>query len=213
VAVILFQHSPLFENSIPLTVFGVDRRGHGLPYYRLLACMGEAGPLPTTGGILLATPYGLAAAEAAGTVIVPAWRSPTDRPPEPALATLRRAAKEGARILGLDSGVFVLAAAGLLDGRPCTTHWLYAPTLARRYPRAQVLPRELCVDDGEIVTGAGAAAGIDACCTWCAATTAPKPPPAWPEGWSSRPAGAAARRRISTTTSPTSCAETPWPTR
>jgi len=163
VAVILFQHGPLFENSIPLTVFGVDRRGHGLPYYRLLACMGEAGPLPTTGGILLATPYGLAAAEAAGTVIVPAWRSPTDRPPEPALATLRRAAKEGARVLGLDSGVFVLAAAGLLDGRPCTTHWLYAPTLARRYPRVQVLPRELCVDDGEVVTGAGAAAGIDAC--------------------------------------------------
>ncbi|MBR7838571.1 AraC family transcriptional regulator, partial [Actinospica durhamensis] len=78
VAVILFQHGPLFENSIPLTVFGVDRRGHGLPYYRLLACMSEAGPLPTTGGILLATPYGLAAAEAAGTVIVPAWRSPTD---------------------------------------------------------------------------------------------------------------------------------------
>jgi transcriptional regulator GlxA family with amidase domain len=163
VAVILFQHGPLFENSLPLTVFGVDRRGHGLPYYRLLACMGEAGPLPTTGGILLATPYGLAAAEAAGTVIVPAWRSPTDRPPEPALATLRRAAKEGARIVGLDSGVFVLAAAGLLDGRRCTTHWLHAPTLARRYPRAQVLPRELCVDDGEIITGAGAAAGLDAC--------------------------------------------------
>lgn len=163
VAVILFQHGPLFENSIPLTVFGVDRRGHGLPYYRLLACMGEAGPLPTTAGILLATPYGLAAAEAAGTLIVPAWRSPTDRPPEPALATLRRAAKEGARILGLDSGVFVLAAAGLLDGRRCTTHWLYAPTLARRFPRTQVLPRELCVDDGEILTGAGAAAGIDAC--------------------------------------------------
>jgi transcriptional regulator GlxA family with amidase domain len=163
VAVILFQHGPLFENSLPLTVFGVDRRGHGLPYYRLLACMGEAGPLPTTGGILLATPYGLAAAEAAGTLIVPAWRSPTDRPPEPALATLRRAAKEGARIVGLDSGVFVLAAAGLLDGRRCTTHWLHAPTLARRYPRTQVLPRELCVDDGEIITGAGAAAGLDAC--------------------------------------------------
>jgi transcriptional regulator GlxA family with amidase domain len=94
---------------------------------------------------------------------VPAWRSPTDRPPEPALATLRRAAKEGARIVGLDSGVFVLAAAGLLDGRRCTTHWLHAPTLARRFPRTQVLPRELCVDDGEIITGAGAAAGLDAC--------------------------------------------------
>jgi transcriptional regulator GlxA family with amidase domain len=163
VAVILFQNCPMFESSLPLTVFGVDRRGQGLPYYRLLACMGEAGPLPTTGGILMATPYGLAAADAAGTVIVPAWRSPAERPPEPALAMLRRAAKEGARVVGLDLGVFVLAAAGLLDDRSATTHWMYAPALARRHPRVRVQPRELCVDTGQFVTGAGAAAGIDAC--------------------------------------------------
>jgi len=163
VAVILFQNAPLFESSIPLTVFGVDRRGQGLPYYRLLACMGEAGPLPTTGGILMATPYGLAAADAAGTVIVPAWRAPAERPPEPALATLRRAAKEGARIVGLDLGVFVLAAAGLLDDRSATTHWMYAPALSRRHPRVRVQPRELCVDTGQFITGAGAAAGFDAC--------------------------------------------------
>jgi transcriptional regulator GlxA family with amidase domain len=163
VAVILFQNCPLFEGSIPLTVFGVDRRGQGLPYYRLLACMGEAGPLPTTGGILMATPYGLAAVDTAGTVIIPAWRSPGERPPEPALAALRRAAREGARLVGLDSGVFVLAAAGLLDDRPATTHWMYGPTLSRRYPKVRVQPRELVVDDGQVVTGAGAAAGLDAC--------------------------------------------------
>ncbi|MBS2966815.1 helix-turn-helix domain-containing protein [Actinocrinis puniceicyclus] len=163
IAVILFQNAPLFESSIPLTVFGVDRRGQGLPYYRLLACMGEAGPLPTTGGILMATPYGLAAADAAGTLIVPAWRAPAERPPEPALATLRRAAKEGARVVGLDLGVFVLAAAGLLDDRSATTHWMYAPTLSRRHPRIRVQPRELCVDMGQYITGAGAAAGFDAC--------------------------------------------------
>ena len=163
VAVILFQNAPLFESSIPLTVFGIDRRGQGLPYYRLLACMGEAGPLPTTGGILMATPYGLAAADAAGTVIVPSWRAPAERPPEPALATLRRAAKEGARIVGLDLGVFVLAAAGLLEDRSATTHWMYAPALSRRHPRVRVQPRELCVDTGQFITGAGAAAGFDAC--------------------------------------------------
>jgi len=161
--VILFQNCPLFESSIPLSVFGVDRRGQGLPYYRLLTCMGEAGPLPTTGGILMATPYGLAAADAAGTIVVPAWRAAAERPPEPALATLRRAAKEGARVVGLDLGVFVLAAAGLLDDRSATTHWMYAPTLSRRHPRIRVQPRELCVDTGQFVTGAGAAAGLDAC--------------------------------------------------
>ncbi len=166
-AVILFQHGPMFENSIPLTVFGVDRRGHGLPYYRLLACMGEAGPLPTTGGILLATPYGLAAAEAAGTVIVPAWRSPTDRPPEPALATLRRASKEGARILGLDSGVFVRSPRpGCWTAAGCTTHWLYAPTLARHASRAPRCCRASCAwTTANCITGAGraAVAGLDAC--------------------------------------------------
>jgi transcriptional regulator GlxA family with amidase domain len=163
VALILFQNGPLFEGSIPMAVFGVDRRGQGLPYYRLLTCMGEAGPLPTTGGIMMATPYGLAAADAAGTIIIPAWRSVTDRVPEAALTTLRRAGREGARIVGLDAGVFVLAAAGLLDHRPATTHWMYAPTLARRFPRVRVQHRELCVDDGQIITGAGAAAGLDAC--------------------------------------------------
>lgn len=163
VAVILFQNSAIYEAAIPLTVFGVDRRGQGLPYYRLLTCMGEAGPLPTTGGILMATPYGLAAADAAGTIVVPSWRSPAERPPEPALATLRRAAKEGARLVGLDVGVFVLAAAGLLDDRAATTHWMHAPNLARRHPRIRVQPRELVVDTGQIVTGAGGAAGLDAC--------------------------------------------------
>jgi transcriptional regulator GlxA family with amidase domain len=163
VAVILFRNCPLFESSLPLTVFGVDRRGMGLPYYRLLACTGEAGPLPATGGILMATPYGLAAADSAGTLIVPAWRSPAERPPEPALGTLRRAAREGARIVGLDLGVFVLAAAGLLDNRDSTTHWMYASALSRRHPRTRVQTRELCVDSGQVITGAGGAAGLDAC--------------------------------------------------
>ncbi|MCE7080533.1 helix-turn-helix domain-containing protein [Streptomyces sp. ST2-7A] len=163
VAVLLFGGSPMFESSIPLSVFGVDRQDAGVPRYRLLVCAGEEGPLRTTGGLELRAPYGLGAVARAGTVIVPAWRSITGPPPTPALAALRRAHAEGARIVGLCTGAFALGAAGLLDGRPATTHWMYAPTLAKRYPSVHVDPRELFVDDGDILTSAGTSAGIDLC--------------------------------------------------
>uniref|UniRef100_J2JYQ3 A-factor-responsive transcriptional activator n=1 Tax=Streptomyces auratus AGR0001 TaxID=1160718 RepID=J2JYQ3_9ACTN len=117
----------------------------------------------TTGGLELSAPYGLEAISRAGTVVVPAWRSITQAPPPAALDALRRAHEEGARIVGLCTGAFVLAAAGLLDGRPATTHWMYAPTLAKRYPSVHVDPRELFVDDGDVPTSAGTAAGIDLC--------------------------------------------------
>ncbi|MFR9673781.1 helix-turn-helix domain-containing protein [Streptomyces sp. TR06-5] len=163
VAVLLFSGGPIFESSIPLSVFGIDRQDAGVPRYRLLACAGEDGPLRTTGGLQLAAPHGLEALSRAGTVVVPAWRSITQPPPAPALQALRQAHEEGARVLGLCTGAFVLAAAGLLDGRPATTHWMYAPTLAKRYPAVHVDPRELFVDDGDILTSAGTAAGIDLC--------------------------------------------------
>ncbi|MER7402436.1 helix-turn-helix domain-containing protein [Streptomyces sp. NPDC000070] len=163
VAVLLFSGGPIFESSIPLSVFGVDRQDAGVPRYRLLVCGGEDGPLRTTGGLELSAPHGLEAISRAGTVVVPAWRSITSPPPDDALDALRRAHEEGARIVGLCTGAFVLAAAGLLDGRPATTHWMYAPTLAKRYPSVHVDPRELFVDDGDVLTSAGTAAGIDLC--------------------------------------------------
>lgn len=163
VAVLLFSGGPIFESSIPLSVFGIDRQDAGVPRYRLLVAGGEEGPLRTTGGLELTAPYGLEAISRAGTVVVPAWRSITSPPPEEALDALRRAHEEGARIIGLCTGAFVLAAAGLLDGRPATTHWMYAPTLAKRYPSVHVDPRELFVDDGDVLTSAGTAAGIDLC--------------------------------------------------
>ncbi|GAA0330256.1 helix-turn-helix domain-containing protein [Streptomyces olivoreticuli] len=163
VAVLLFSGGPIFESSIPLSVFGIDRQDAGVPRYRLLVCAGEDVPLRTTGGLELTAPYGLEALSRAGTVVVPAWRSITQPPPTAALDALRRAHEEGARIVGLCTGAFVLAAAGLLDGRPATTHWMYAPTLAKRYPSVHVDPRELFVDDGDVLTSAGTAAGIDLC--------------------------------------------------
>jgi transcriptional regulator GlxA family with amidase domain len=163
VAVLLFSGGPIFESSIPLSIFGVDRQDAGVPRYRLMVCAGEDGPLRTTGGLELTAPYGLDAISRAGTVVVPAWRSISQAPPTTALAALRRAHEEGARVIGLCTGAFVLAAAGLLDGRPATTHWMYAPTLAKRYPSVHVDPRELFVDDDDILTSAGTGAGIDLC--------------------------------------------------
>jgi transcriptional regulator GlxA family with amidase domain len=163
VAVLLFSGGPIFESSIPLSVFGIDRQDAGVPRYRLLVCAGEDGPLRTTGGLELTAPYGLEALSRAGTVVVPTWRSISQAPPPEALESIRRAHEEGARIIGLCTGAFVLAAAGLLDGRPATTHWMYAPTLAKRYPSVHVDPRELFVDDGDVLTSAGTAAGIDLC--------------------------------------------------
>ncbi|MDH6120787.1 transcriptional regulator GlxA family with amidase domain [Kitasatospora sp. GAS204A] len=163
VAVLIFSGAPIFESSIPLSVFGVDRQDAGVPRYRLLVCAGEDGPLSTTGGVTLTAPFGLEALARAGTIVVPAWRSISQPPPVEAIAALRKAHHEGARIIGLCTGAFVLAAAGLLDGRPATTHWMYAPTLAKRYPRVHVDPRELFVDDGDVLTSAGTAAGIDLC--------------------------------------------------
>ncbi|WP_161805600.1 helix-turn-helix domain-containing protein [Frateuria defendens] len=104
---------------------------------------------------------GLEALAKAGTVIVPSWRG-VDAPPPPALLdALRAAHARGARLLSYCSGVFVLAATGLLDGRRATTHWRYAEALAARYPRIRVEPDVLYVDEGSLLTSAGSAAALD----------------------------------------------------
>lgn len=163
VAVVLFGGGPILESSIPLSVFGVDRQEAGVPRYRLLVCAGEQGPLSSTGGVTLSAPYSMEAVARAGTVVVPAWRSVSAAPPPEVLDALRLAHAEGARVVGLCTGAFVLAAAGLLDGRGATTHWMYAPTLAKRYPNAHIDPRESYVDDGGVLTSAGTASGIELC--------------------------------------------------
>ncbi|MBM3523839.1 MAG: helix-turn-helix domain-containing protein, partial [Alphaproteobacteria bacterium] len=99
----------------------------------------------------------------AGTIVVPGWRSPDEPPPERLLEALRRAHARGTRLVTLCSGVFVLAAAGLLDGRRVTTHWRYAGTLRAMHPSLTVAPDVLYVDDGDILTAAGSAAGLDLC--------------------------------------------------
>lgn len=163
VAVVAFDRISPFHLSVPCAVFGENRRDAGVPPFRLLVCAAERGPLRTTAGFEILAPHGLRALERARTVIVPSWRDPLEAPPAPLLAALRRAAARGARVVGLCLGAFVLAEAGLLDGRRATTHWRWAETFSRRYPQVRLDADVLYVDEGDVLTSAGTAAGIDCC--------------------------------------------------
>ena len=144
-------------------MFGLQRPELGVPWYRFHVCAIEPGPIRARGGIVIEAAGGLADLRRAGTIVVPGWRGVDERPPQPFLDALVAAHTRGARILTICSGVFVLAAAGLADGKRVTTHWMYASALAARYPRLQVEPDVLFVDAGQILTSAGSAAGIDLC--------------------------------------------------
>ncbi|PJI94414.1 GlxA family transcriptional regulator [Luteimicrobium subarcticum] len=131
--------------------------------YDVSLCGARPGPVATTGGFPLVAPAGLEALATADTVIVPASR-PHGRPLAPEVLTaLRDAHARGARVASICVGAFALAQAGLLDGRRATTHWLHAPELAARFPAVEVDPDVLYVDEGDVVTSAGMAAGIDLC--------------------------------------------------
>ncbi|MNF81596.1 HTH-type transcriptional regulator CdhR [compost metagenome] len=115
------------------------------------------------GGIQVLADGGLELLEQARTIIIPGWRDRNAAVPDALLAALRQAHARGARLLSICSGVFALAATGLLDGRSATTHWRYASELAERFPGILVDPDVLYVDSGQLITSAGSAAGIDAC--------------------------------------------------
>lgn len=163
VAAVAFNDVSIFELAVPCEVFGIDRSDMDLPNYDFFVCAAEPPPLRVKGSLFtLDTTHTLDELERAGTVVVPAW--PAARRPEgPLLEALRLAHGRGARILSVCSGAFVLAEAGLLDGRRATTHWMFAHQFARQYPRVQWDPRVLYVQDGSIFTSAGTAAGIDLC--------------------------------------------------
>jgi len=163
VAVVAFDGISPFHLSVPCMVFGPDMAGAGVPAFELQVCASEPGPLATTAGFTIAATRGLAALSRAHTVIVPSWRDTAEPVPPALLQALRRAHARGARIVGLCLGAFVLAEAGLLDGRPATTHWHLAGEFARRFPQIDVRPDVLYVDDGDVLTSAGTAAGIDCC--------------------------------------------------
>lgn len=163
VAVLVLPDVVPFDLVIPDFVFGDTKPHGGVAYYRMVLCGAAPGLVPMVGGTPVGIAHGLEVLEEADTIVVPG-RSPADSPiADEVLSALRAAAARGARMVSICTGSFVLAAAGLLDGRRATTHWAHADNLARSYPRVAVDPRVLYVEDGPVLTSAGMAAGIDLC--------------------------------------------------
>jgi transcriptional regulator GlxA family with amidase domain len=162
VAVLVLENVAVFEFGVICEVFGIDRTDGGVPKFDLRVCGPRAGkPLRATVGAAVIPDHGLDRLVGADLVAVP---TAAGKPyPVEALEALRTAAKAGSTILTVCTGAFVAGAAGLLDGRRCTTHWMHADALQKLYPSAKVDRDVLYVDDGNLITSAGTAAGIDAC--------------------------------------------------
>ncbi|QFU87720.1 GlxA family transcriptional regulator [Amycolatopsis sp. YIM 10] len=163
VAALVIDGVAPFELGVLCEVFGVDRTDGGVPPIEFRVCGERAGePVRTSMGMSLTPDHGLAGLDGADLVALPAYDI-RDEYPEAALAAVRAASARGATVLTVCSGVFFLGATGLLDGRRCTTHWRHARAFAERFPRTELDPDVLFVDDGDLITSAGTASGIDAC--------------------------------------------------
>lgn len=161
VVVVVHNRVEPFELAVLCEVFGTDRSDDGLPVYDFAVVSAEPGPVRTNIGFSIDVPHDLAPLERADLIAVAPPGAPDAESPPELLDALRRAVDRGARVLSVCTGAFVLGAAGLLDGRPCTTHWRHADALQQRFPKARVDPDVLFVDDGAILTSAGSAAAID----------------------------------------------------
>lgn len=162
VAVLVLPGVAPFELGVACEVFGLDRRDTGGPVFDFRLVTPEPGPLRTKVGLDIVVHDGLALADDVDLLVVPAYGE--DVPLAPVvLDLLRRTRARGAWLLSVCGGAFALGRAGLLDGRRCTTHWMFTEGLAQRYPAALVDPGVLYVEDDGVVTSAGTAAGIDAC--------------------------------------------------
>ena len=162
VAVVAFDGIRPFHLSVPCAVFGETSDG-AAPPFELRVCAAEPGELRSQAGFGIVAKHSLRALAWADIVVVPSWRDPREAPPAPLLAALRRAHARGALIVGLCVGAFVLAEASLLDGRRATTHWRWAAHFAQHYPQVRLDPDVLYIDEGDVLTSAGTAAGIDCC--------------------------------------------------
>ncbi|SHE96157.1 helix-turn-helix domain-containing protein [Streptoalloteichus hindustanus] len=157
----------LYELGITCTVFGIPQPDLAPTWYDLRLCAARPAASRAAAGFVLRTDHGLDDLVDADTVIVPSVpdecaRNGEELPPE-LLDALRAASERGARVVSLCTGAFALAAAGLLDGRRATSHWMYTDLLARRYPEVLVDDSVLYVDDGDVLTSAGLTAGLDLC--------------------------------------------------
>lgn len=149
-----------FELSVAYEVFGAAPAGVADPWYDVAVCGPDA---VRVGRFRLEPDLGLDRLQRADTVIVPAWADVDEDPPADLVDAVRAAHEAGARVASLCTGAFVLAAAGLLDGKRATTHWAHTGALAARYPQVEVDPDVLYVDNGSVLTSAGKAAALDLC--------------------------------------------------
>jgi AraC family transcriptional activator FtrA len=161
VAILAYDRLCTFEFGCAVELFALERPELDVAWYSYAVCGIEPGPLRAAGGLALQAPHGLDALDAADTIVIPGWRDPAEPPPPQLIAALRRAHARGARLCSICSGAFVLAHAGLLDGRKATTHWRYFDRLAAAFPTIAIEADALYVEDGNIVTSAGSAAGLD----------------------------------------------------
>jgi transcriptional regulator GlxA family with amidase domain len=159
VAVIALHGVYPFELGIPSRIFGTaDGR------YQALTCSADGRPVTTSTDFEVAVSNGPEILRTADTVVLPAFvpERVTPQLEQPVAAALGEI-RPGTRIMSICTGAFVLAAAGLLDGRPATTHWLLADHFRRWFPKVRLDPDVLFVDDGDVLTSAGAASGVDLC--------------------------------------------------
>ncbi|MFF9705484.1 GlxA family transcriptional regulator [Streptomyces griseofuscus] len=167
IAVLALPGVPPFELGIPSRVFGSAQDAGGRPLYDVTVCTADGAPVPSDAGFTVQPAAGPEALAAADTVIFP----PTHAMPElvrggplpDGIAAAIAGIRPGTRLVSICTGSYVLAAAGLLDGRPATTHWNLAPEFRRAYPKVRLDEDVLFVDDGDLLTSAGVAAGVDLC--------------------------------------------------
>jgi transcriptional regulator GlxA family with amidase domain len=165
VVAVVSDGAPIFDVAVCCEVFGIDRRDLVDPWYEFRLCATRPGRVGLGGGanVDVNIRYGLRQLERAHTVIVTGTVRSADDAPERLLDGLRRAHSRGARLASICGGAYLLAAAGLLNGRQATTHWMQAADFSRRFPGIHLDPDVLYIDHGDVLTSAGTAAGIDLC--------------------------------------------------
>jgi len=161
VAAVAYDHLCTFEFGCTVELFALPRPELEIPWYEFAVCAAESGPIRATGGISVQVSHSLRLLDRADTIVIPGWRDADEAPPAELLRKVRQAYDRGARLCSICSGVFVLAAAGVLSGKRATTHWRYIDRLSERYPDITVEPNALYVDEGQVLTSAGSAAGLD----------------------------------------------------
>jgi transcriptional regulator GlxA family with amidase domain len=159
VVALALEQLVLLDLAAPAHVFGQ----WGGEHYGFVLAGARKGPVMTSSGFAVDVQAGLEALARAQTIVVPGYMGAASPPPEPVVRALQRASRRGVRLMSICTGAFALAHAGLLDGRPATTHWDSTEIFAAHFPAVRLDPGVLYVDDGAILTSAGVAAGLDLC--------------------------------------------------